>query len=248
MSVRPQIPSIEGIDDDRVSIILAPIKAILEAITGRTPHRPQLKTLGASVSLGGAVTKINEIINRLQEADVGNPTAPIASSSSSGGVTSIGISGANGIGVSGSPVTGSGTIGLSLGDITPTSINFGQTSLSYYGEGTWTPVDSSGAGLSFSAVGATYERIGREIVCRFTVTYPATASGAGSLIGGLPFATPAAQEARQGFMTLSSEPTATNILTSASATTFFPISLSGVSILNSTLSADFIYGTLLYHA
>jgi hypothetical protein len=38
------------------------------------------------------------------------------------GVTSIAVSGANGIGVSGSPITSSGTIALSLGAITPTSV------------------------------------------------------------------------------------------------------------------------------
>jgi hypothetical protein len=40
----------------------------------------------------------------------------------SGTVTSVGVSGANGIGVSGSPITSSGTIALSLGAITPTSV------------------------------------------------------------------------------------------------------------------------------
>jgi hypothetical protein len=40
-----------------------------------------------------------------------------------GTVTSVGVSGANGIGVSGSPVTASGTIALSLGNITPTTVN-----------------------------------------------------------------------------------------------------------------------------
>ena len=39
-----------------------------------------------------------------------------------GTVTSVAVSGANGIGISGSPVTTSGTIALSLGDITPTSL------------------------------------------------------------------------------------------------------------------------------
>lgn len=39
-----------------------------------------------------------------------------------GTVTSVGVSGANGIGVSGSPITTSGVIALSLGAITPTSV------------------------------------------------------------------------------------------------------------------------------
>lgn len=40
-----------------------------------------------------------------------------------GTVTSVSVSGANGIGVSGSPITTTGTIALSLGAITPTSVN-----------------------------------------------------------------------------------------------------------------------------
>lgn len=43
----------------------------------------------------------------------------------SGTVTSVDVSGANGIGVSGNPITTSGTIALSLGNITPTSVSTG---------------------------------------------------------------------------------------------------------------------------
>jgi hypothetical protein len=42
-----------------------------------------------------------------------------------GTVTSVAVSGSNGIGVSGSPITSSGTITLSLGAITPTSVSTG---------------------------------------------------------------------------------------------------------------------------
>lgn len=41
----------------------------------------------------------------------------------SGTVTSVAVTGANGIGVSGSPITSSGTVALSLGAITPSSVN-----------------------------------------------------------------------------------------------------------------------------
>lgn len=44
-------------------------------------------------------------------------------SGTGGTVTSVGVAGANGIGVSGSPITSSGTINLSLGNITPSGIN-----------------------------------------------------------------------------------------------------------------------------
>lgn len=51
-------------------------------------------------------------------------SAGVLSASSSGGsVTSVAVSGSNGIGVSGSPITTSGTIALTLGAITPSSIN-----------------------------------------------------------------------------------------------------------------------------
>ncbi len=46
-----------------------------------------------------------------------------ASNGTAGTVTSVAISGANGIGVASSPITTSGTIALSLGAITPTSVN-----------------------------------------------------------------------------------------------------------------------------
>jgi Repeat of unknown function (DUF5907) len=49
-------------------------------------------------------------------------SAANGSAGGTGTVTSVGISGANGIGVSGSPVTTSGTIALTLGAITPTSV------------------------------------------------------------------------------------------------------------------------------
>jgi hypothetical protein len=56
-----------------------------------------------------------------------------------------------------------------------------------YEEGTWTPVDSSGASLSFTAGSAIYIKIGRFVLVQFYFTFPITASGANNLIGGLPF-------------------------------------------------------------
>lgn len=57
-----------------------------------------------------------------------------------------------------------------------------------YAEGTWTPADASGAGLSFSVPGiARYTKIGREVIARARIQYPATANGVDARIGGLPF-------------------------------------------------------------
>lgn len=60
-----------------------------------------------------------------------------------------------------------------------------------YEEGTWTPIDGSGAGLSFSNTSGncTYTKIGRTVFASFRVTYPSTANGAAARIGGFPFTT-----------------------------------------------------------
>ena len=60
-----------------------------------------------------------------------------------------------------------------------------------YEEGTWTPTDGSGAGLTFSNTSGNcfYTKIGRTVIASFRVTYPTTASGSFAYIGGLPFAT-----------------------------------------------------------
>lgn len=61
--------------------------------------------------------------------------------------------------------------------------------LDSYEEGTYTPTDVSGAGLSFSAAGGFYTKIGRLVTCFFYVTFPSTANTSPVAIGGLPFTT-----------------------------------------------------------
>ncbi len=56
-----------------------------------------------------------------------------------------------------------------------------------YEEGTWTPVDGSGAGLSFTGASGYYTKVGRTVTVVFTLVYPATASASAARIGGLPF-------------------------------------------------------------
>jgi hypothetical protein len=56
-----------------------------------------------------------------------------------------------------------------------------------YEEGTWTPTDASGAGLSFSGAFGYYVKIGSLVTCSFSLTYPSTANGSSAAIAGLPF-------------------------------------------------------------
>ncbi len=59
--------------------------------------------------------------------------------------------------------------------------------LADYEEGTWTPTDASGDGLTFSDKAGLYTKIGRMVYWQMLVVYPTTVSAANSLIGGLPF-------------------------------------------------------------
>lgn len=73
--------------------------------------------------------------------------------------------------------------------------------------GTWTPADGSGAGLAFTIfLPAVYVAIplttGTLVTVTIPVLYPATASGAGAVISGLPFPCgPAAGAGALGFTT-----------------------------------------------
>lgn len=66
--------------------------------------------------------------------------------------------------------------------------------LTWYEEGTWTPTDASGAGLTFTAIRPRYTRIGRVVNIQVGLLYPSTASTAIAKIGGLPFTSNADSE------------------------------------------------------
>lgn len=96
-------------------------------------------------------------------------------------------------------VTPKATTTIGVGNATPSAsgsgISFPATqsastdanTLDDYEEGTWTPTDASGAGLSLTINDATYTKVGREVMARAQIHYPVTASGAGATIGGFPF-------------------------------------------------------------
>jgi hypothetical protein len=78
-----------------------------------------------------------------------------------------------------------------------------------YEEGTWTPTDVSGAGLTFSYASGIYVKIGKLVWVNFIVAFPVTASGAAVKIGGLPFSVEATQ---MGAASASFTTTSLNIL------------------------------------
>jgi hypothetical protein len=93
------------------------------------------------------------------------------------------------------------TIGtISVGNATPSTSGAGITfpatqsassnanTLDDYEEGTWTPTDGSGAGLTFTGASGTYVKIGSLCYITGVLTFPSTASSAAAIISGLPFA------------------------------------------------------------
>jgi hypothetical protein len=77
---------------------------------------------------------------------------------------------------------------LGLGAAQATSIQFGAGSaLSRFTDvTTWTPTDSSGAGLALTVTRAKYSVVGNLVFVQLSIVYPTTASGSNALIGGLP--------------------------------------------------------------
>jgi len=91
------------------------------------------------------------------------------------------------------------TFGIGLGANAPSSglgITFPATqsassdanTLDDYEEGTWTPTDASGAGLSFSVSYAKYVKVGKLVTINMYLTFPATVSASNVAMSGLPFA------------------------------------------------------------
>ena len=105
-----------------------------------------------------------------------------------GGTPQFGIKRTGDVGLlTGNLVQGTAAKGINFTANTPSA---GMTSqlLNWYEEGNWTPSDQSGAGLTFTVGSAKYTRMGRQVTCMCSMSYPVTANTAGAVIGGLPFA------------------------------------------------------------
>ena len=94
--------------------------------------------------------------------------------------------------VNGNVVLGVGNVVMSTSakgiDFSATSGTGTSELLNDYEEGTWTPTDSSGAGLVFTVSDCKYTKIGRAVTIQGTITYPATANTNAAQFTGLPFA------------------------------------------------------------
>ena len=121
--------------------------------------------------------------------------------------------------------------------------------LNWYEEGTWTPSDQSGAGLTFTGVSGQYVRTGKIVQCAFALTFPSTASVATVSIGGLPFTSTSADTGWGGYQTYTDYVTAQlTYLVNTSGTTFTVWRNGNTLVTNVTLSGNTVRGVIIYRA
>lgn len=112
-------------------------------------------------------------------------------------------------------------------------------------EGTWTPTDVSGAGLSLTSSGY-YTKIGKLVFAQAAVTYPVTASGVSASIGGLPFAVKNTSAARQGFISFTDNTGLFRVVPDGGGTSVSLRDNGGSAITNANMSGKSVWFTALY--
>ena len=112
-----------------------------------------------------------------------------------------------------------------------------------YQEGVWVPTDQSGASLTLSTGVCRYTKVGRLVTVNFDLTYPATANGAATVIGGLPFINKGYAAVNIGYTTVTS---LLRGLTSDDQYYFLWYKADGSRPVNSELSGVNIKGSISY--
>lgn len=149
----------------------------------------------------------------------------------------------------GNLIQGTAAKGVNFTANTPAA---GMTSqlLNWYEEGTWTPTDSSGAGLSFTNTSGNchYTRVGNLITCIFNIDYPVTASVLPMGITGLPFTAKATTNSvAGGFFSYQNTGVPLSILVGTSSSSFFAYIVSTSAVIqNSALSGKILRGVITY--
>jgi hypothetical protein len=203
-------------------------------ISGGVSTAPSWGKIGLTTHLSGILPVAN-----------GGTNASSASITAFNNITGYSASGATGttttnLVFSTSPTLITPTLGASLA----TSIKFGSgTVLSSYEEGTWTPTDVSGAGLSLSGSGE-YTKIGNMVKAGFSITYPVTASALQNFVS-----LPINSNGGGGFfVTYTTFGSAISGYIDGTNNRFVIVNFSGTALTNATLSAKRIDGVLMYRS
>jgi hypothetical protein len=139
------------------------------------------------------------------------------------------------IGTSGKGIDFSATAGTGTSEL-----------LADYEEGTWTPVDSSGAGLVLTVTAARYTKIGRMVYAFLNITFPATANASTIFIGGLPYIS---KNNGTVAIAITTEATCVRGASGAADDTFFVLyDATGTPLVNATMSTDVLRATVIYES
>jgi hypothetical protein len=130
-----------------------------------------------AISPAGALTVNPTTASTINNVSIGVTTA------AAGGFTTVKAATTIGVGAATPSSSGAG-ITFPATQSASTDVN----TLDDYEEGTWTPTDNSGAGLTLTVNYAKYVKIGKSVTVAGYVTYPATADVAVVSLAGFPFA------------------------------------------------------------
>jgi len=147
-------------------------------------------------------------------------------------------------------LTASGLIYANAGIAFPaTQVASGNANtLDDYEEGSWTPTDVSGAGLSFSTTSAQYVKIGQLVYVQGYLTFPVTSSTATVIIGGLPFALNGNNHYAYGPCRVQVPNIIAAVQFNSGGTSFYIYSNGSTPYLNNQLSGGYVLFTGCYQA
>jgi hypothetical protein len=114
-----------------------------------------------------------------------------------------------------------------------------------YEEGTWTPTDASGGGLTFTSASGTYTKIGNTVTLTLSVPFPSNADSNVSFIGGIPF-TAVSTAGAGGAITYTDASLNMTVYQSAAGLRIY--TTAGGSIQNITLSTKYVEAIIVYRA
>jgi hypothetical protein len=110
-----------------------------------------------------------------------------------------------------------------------------------YEEGTWTPTDASGAGLTLTTAVGSYTKIGREVFYRAFIQYPSTADVNNATIGNLPFTVANINSARSGNVTYTDEATLVYAFSTNNTTSVGLYTNVGGFVTNAAMSGNLVF-------
>ena len=139
------------------------------------------------------------------------------------------------IGTSGKGIDFSATAGTGTSEL-----------LDDYEEGNWTPIDSSGASLTFSTAIGTYVKVGKLVTLSYSVTYPSTADTTDMKIGGLPFTPDVSYQYAGSQSYTTSSAAAASTVTNNSAYILYRTEGTSATINNDQLSSAVLRGSFTY--